>query len=92
MAGSGGFAQLVRAGLPSGTLESQLLDALPGKVPLLKHSFRPPNYETPELLLARRKPVLQRSLQSTSARSFGAVPFSGPASLPIWLSFPSRRK
>jgi DMSO/TMAO reductase YedYZ molybdopterin-dependent catalytic subunit len=47
VAGSGGFAQLVRAGLPSGTLESQLLDALPGKVPLLKHSFRPPNYETP---------------------------------------------
>jgi arylsulfatase A-like enzyme len=47
----------------------------------------PPNYETPELLLARRKPVLQRSLQSTSARSFGAVPFSGPASLPIWLGF-----
>jgi DMSO/TMAO reductase YedYZ molybdopterin-dependent catalytic subunit len=47
VAGSGGFAQLVRAGLPSGTIESQLLDALPGKVPLLKHSFRPPNYETP---------------------------------------------
>jgi hypothetical protein len=37
----------VRAGLPSGTIESQLLDALPGKQPLLKHSFRPPNYETP---------------------------------------------
>jgi len=47
MAGSGGFAQLARAGLPSGTIESQILDALPGKQPLLKHSFRPPNYETP---------------------------------------------
>ena len=47
----------------------------------------PPNYETPEQLVARRKPILQRSLQSTSARSFGAVPFSGPATLQTWLSF-----
>ncbi len=47
----------------------------------------PPNYETPELLAARRKPSLQRSLQSTSARSFGPVPFSGPAALPAWLGF-----
>jgi DMSO/TMAO reductase YedYZ molybdopterin-dependent catalytic subunit len=44
MAGSGGLA---RAGLPSGTIESETLDALPGKQPLLKRSFRPPNYETP---------------------------------------------
>lgn len=35
------------AGLPSGALESALLDALPGKQPLIKKSFRPPNYETP---------------------------------------------
>ncbi len=35
------------AGLPAGTLESSLLDALPGKRPLIKRSFRPPNYETP---------------------------------------------
>jgi arylsulfatase A-like enzyme len=47
----------------------------------------PPNYETPELLAARRKPILQRSLQSTSARAFGPVPFAGPASLPTWLGF-----
>jgi arylsulfatase A-like enzyme len=47
----------------------------------------PPNYETPELLAARRKPTLQRSLQSTSARSFGPVPFAGPAALPTWLGF-----
>jgi DMSO/TMAO reductase YedYZ molybdopterin-dependent catalytic subunit len=39
--------RLARAGLPSGTIESAMLDALPGKQPLLKHSFRPPNYETP---------------------------------------------
>jgi sulfite dehydrogenase (cytochrome) subunit A len=33
--------------LPSGTLEASVLDALPGKKPLIKRSFRPPNYETP---------------------------------------------
>jgi arylsulfatase A-like enzyme len=47
----------------------------------------PPNYETPHQLVARRKPVLQRSLQETSARAFGAVPFSGRESLPTWLGF-----
>jgi DMSO/TMAO reductase YedYZ molybdopterin-dependent catalytic subunit len=35
------------AGLPSGTLEESVLDALPGKRPLIKRAFRPPNYETP---------------------------------------------
>ncbi len=35
------------AALPSGALESAVLDALPGKVPLIKKSYRPPNYETP---------------------------------------------
>ncbi|HET7826476.1 MAG TPA: molybdopterin-dependent oxidoreductase [Anaeromyxobacter sp.] len=33
--------------LPSGALESSLLDALPGKKPLIKRTYRPPNYETP---------------------------------------------
>jgi DMSO/TMAO reductase YedYZ molybdopterin-dependent catalytic subunit len=33
--------------LAGGTVESALLDALPGKVPLIKRSYRPPNYETP---------------------------------------------
>ena len=35
------------AELPSGTLESGVLAALPGKVPLIKKSWRPPNFETP---------------------------------------------
>jgi DMSO/TMAO reductase YedYZ molybdopterin-dependent catalytic subunit len=35
------------ADLPQGTLDSELRDALPGKQPLIKRSFRPPNYETP---------------------------------------------
>ena len=33
--------------LPSGTLESAILDALPSKKPLIKRSYRPPNYESP---------------------------------------------
>ena len=33
--------------LADGAVASSALDALPGKVPLIKRSFRPPNYETP---------------------------------------------
>ena len=33
--------------LPEGMLSSSILEALPGKVPLIKKSWRPPNYETP---------------------------------------------
>ena len=33
--------------LPAGARESAVLDALPGKRPLIKRSYRPPNYETP---------------------------------------------
>ncbi|HEY7968014.1 MAG TPA: sulfatase-like hydrolase/transferase [Solirubrobacteraceae bacterium] len=47
----------------------------------------PPNFETPELLLARRKPRLQRSLQETSASGFGPVPFSGRRARQLWLDF-----
>lgn len=35
------------AGLPAGTVESEELYALPGKKPLIKRAFRPPNFETP---------------------------------------------
>ena len=35
------------AGLPAGALESAALDTLSGKVPLIKRSWRPPNFETP---------------------------------------------
>ncbi len=47
----------------------------------------PPNFETPELLLERRKPRLQLSFQETAAASFGPVPFSGPEASEKWLSF-----
>jgi DMSO/TMAO reductase YedYZ molybdopterin-dependent catalytic subunit len=33
--------------LPEGTRNSAVLEALPGKKPLIKLSYRPPNYETP---------------------------------------------
>ena len=35
------------ASLPAGTLESAQLGSLAGKLPLIKKSFRPPNFETP---------------------------------------------
>ena len=38
---------ILAAGLPSGAIESEELYALPGKQPLIKRSFRPPNFETP---------------------------------------------
>jgi sulfite dehydrogenase (cytochrome) subunit A len=43
--------------LPEGTRQEAGLDALPGKKPLIKLSYRPPNYETPvELLRAAITP------------------------------------
>jgi len=35
------------AALPEGARSEAILDALPGKKPLIKLSYRPPNYETP---------------------------------------------
>ena len=37
--------------LPEGMRREAVLDALPGKKPLIKLSYRPPNYETPVELL-----------------------------------------
>lgn len=57
LAAGGGLGVLAATGLlrgtvmaqslPAGTVESAVMDALPGKRPLIKRSFRPPNYETP---------------------------------------------
>ncbi len=54
LAGAGPWlARLARAGelgpdaLPAGTLAESRLEALPGKLPLIKKTYRPPNYETP---------------------------------------------
>jgi len=35
------------AALPAGVIESAQMDSLPGKLPLIRKSFRPPNFETP---------------------------------------------
>ena len=35
------------AALPDGLRANAVLDSLPGKKPLIKLSYRPPNYETP---------------------------------------------
>ena len=53
------------------------------------HAVRrlPPNFETPEVMLERHKPRLQRSLQDTAAASFGPVPFTGPEAARRWLEF-----
>jgi len=44
-----GFAEsgIGPAGLPQGALDSSTYDTLPGKQPLIKRSWRPPNFETP---------------------------------------------
>ncbi|HTZ86203.1 MAG TPA: sulfatase-like hydrolase/transferase, partial [Solirubrobacteraceae bacterium] len=47
----------------------------------------PANFETPELLIERDKPQLQRSLQETAAASFGPVPFEGPEVAALWSDF-----
>ena len=41
------WRRALAAGLPAGAIEAGSLDALPGKVPLIKRSLRPPNFETP---------------------------------------------
>src|SRR5882724_890707 len=47
LANAGMMAGRARAELPQGTVDSAVRDALPGKQPLIKRSFRPPNYESP---------------------------------------------
>jgi arylsulfatase A-like enzyme len=47
----------------------------------------PPNFETPEQLVARHKPLLQLSLQNTTDLSFGDVPYRGRQLLSSWLPF-----
>ena len=42
----------------------------------------------PELLIARSKPRLQRSLQDTAAASFGPVPFDGPEAAQLLAAVP----
>jgi DMSO/TMAO reductase YedYZ molybdopterin-dependent catalytic subunit len=47
LANAGSIARRAQAELPHGAVDSAILDTLPGKQPLIKRSFRPPNYESP---------------------------------------------
>jgi arylsulfatase A-like enzyme len=47
----------------------------------------PPNFETPEEMIVRGKPQLQRTLQDTAQASFGTVPYEGPELEATWLPF-----
>ena len=47
----------------------------------------PANFETPEQLIARHKPLLQLSLQQTAATGFGSVPFTGVRAVRSWRAF-----
>lgn len=47
MFGSRAGAESLNPALPAGTREEAVMEALPGKAPLIKLSWRPPNYETP---------------------------------------------
>jgi arylsulfatase A-like enzyme len=60
--------------IPSESTPPPLVTQLPG------------NFETPQQLSEKGKPALQRSLQDTAARSFGAVPFTGEAMISSWSS------
>ena len=47
LAGDGLISRIARAELPQGAIDAGVLDALPGKQPLIKRTYRPPNYEAP---------------------------------------------
>jgi arylsulfatase A-like enzyme len=47
----------------------------------------PANFETPAQLIARRKPLLQLSLQQTAASGFGPVSYAGSSAVKSWLPF-----
>jgi hypothetical protein len=47
LAGTGLTSRLAQAALPQGAIDGGALERLPGKQPLIKRSYRPPNYETP---------------------------------------------
>ena len=64
-------------GLAAGVAEEAVMDALPGKRPLIKLSYRPPNYETP--LDYFREPITPNDA-SSSATTTRTSPRSTPAS------------
>ena len=57
------------AGLPEGTRTEAILDTLPGKKPLIKLTYRPPNYELPIEYL--RTPITPNRLILCALSPFG---------------------
>src|SRR5262249_14132676 len=57
------------AALPEGVRANVIMDALPGKKPLIKLSYRPPNYETP-IEYFRNAITTMRSTCATTSRTF----------------------
>ena len=47
----------------------------------------PPNFQTPEQLIAANKPSLQLSFLETAAHAFGEVPYGGAAAHLAWTGF-----
>ncbi len=66
---SWGTGAPVTPGVPAGTTASAVLEALPGKKPLIKLSYRPPNYETP--LEYFNQPLTPNRLLKNSKRVHG---------------------
>ena len=60
----------VSPGVPAGVTASAVLDALPGKRPLIKLSYRPPNYETPLQYFNRCSRRTTRSSSAITLREF----------------------
>ena len=57
-------------GIPSGAAAAARLEALPGKVPLIKLTYRPPNYETPFALLRHADHAERRLLRPLPPRRY----------------------
>src|SRR5512132_2677038 len=55
--------------LPAGTRAEAILEALPGKKPLIKLTYRPPNYETPVSYLDSSRRTTHSSCVITSPTS-----------------------
>src|SRR5579864_7565865 len=65
----------VTPGVPAGVVDSAAMEALPGKKPLIRLAYRPPNYEAPLDYL--RTPIT-RTTNSSSATTSPTFPTSMP--------------
>lgn len=71
------------APLPAGTVASGELEAIAGKVPLIKRTWRPPNYETPLSYFAEE--FTPRPIGQARRRRWNSFP-TPPATTTTWCS------